>query len=117
MCRASDLAKERKKLSKAERWEGKPKDRARVEQSRVESSRYCGRKHERNKQNCRALGKRVLNCNKLNHFPAQCLTTKRNDDRGLLQRNAIANQSLANLQRLIMCMYNEIHVVSHECFS
>ena len=81
MCRASDLAKERKKLSKAERWEGKPKDRARVEQSRVESSRYCGRKHERNKQNCRALGKRVLNCNKLNHFPAQCLTTKRKRSR------------------------------------
>ena len=132
-CRASELAKEREKTIqgretervndelhsvKSKRSEGKPKDRERraekVEQGFV-VCRYCGRKHERNKQKCPALGKRCLNCNKLNHFAAQCLTAKRRQSRV----NTVQSDSESEFDELATVDYvhvSEVHVVSQECF-
>ena len=98
---------------KSKRSEGKPKDREgraeKAEQGFV-VCRYCGRKHERNKQKCPALGKRCLNCNKLNHFAAQCLTTKRRQSRV----NTVQSDSESEFDELATVDYmhvSEVHVV------
>ncbi len=94
---------------KSKRSEGKPKDREgraeKAEQGFV-VCRYCGRKHERNKQKV----KRCLNCNKLNHFAAQCLTTKRRQSRV----NTVQSDSESEFDELATVDYmhvSEVHVV------
>ncbi|XP_028417983.1 uncharacterized protein K02A2.6-like [Dendronephthya gigantea] len=104
---------------KFKRGEGKLANREgsgeKVEQSFI-VCRYCGRKHERDKQKCPALGKRCLKCNKLNHFAAQCLTTKHRQSRV----NQVQSDSKSEFDELATVDYvriSQVHAVSQECFS
>ena len=87
VCRVAELSKERRKALEdgeninlvRQKWKSnkstqavKPKfDKRDIEKNR--ECKYCGRRHEGQREKCPAFGKKCLKCSKMNHFAKKCL--------------------------------------------
>ena len=58
--------------------------------------RYCGRHHNRGRNNCPAFGKSCSKCRKMNHFAAKCLSSRKS-----LINNLQVNESEASDEDII----------------
>ena len=87
VCRVAELSKKRRNMLEdgenlnlvRQKWKSnkstqavKPKfDKRDIEKNR--ECKYCGRRHEGQREKCPAFGKKCLKCSKMNHFPKKCL--------------------------------------------
>ncbi|XP_077862889.1 uncharacterized protein LOC144345112 [Saccoglossus kowalevskii] len=81
ICRASELSKERIRTIEApvvvhavrQSHDKAQKSYKKTSSVSLQSCKYCGKKHDHDKNKCPAYRKQCYNCKRMNHFASQCM--------------------------------------------